>query len=237
MAGSCPAGGAIMSHMLDLLRWVLVRRRALARRLPGFDASALSYADGRCVFEGYNQLTPGTLAFGAKVGRASYIGGARIQNCRIGAFCSIGARTRIGGLSRHPTHWLSTHPAFFSPRAQAGFTFVDTLHFDEIADVTIGNDVWIGAGALVLDGVTIGDGAIIAAGAVVTRDVAPYAVVGGVPARLIRFRYEDASIRALLELAWWSWPMEKIRAAAPLFRQSGDQAVQQLVEFDRHYSS
>lgn len=226
-----------MSRMLDLLRWVLLRRRALARRLPGFHASVFSYADDRSTFEGYNQLTPGTLAFSARVGRASYIGGARVQNCRIGAFCSIGARTRIGGLSRHPTHWLSTHPAFFSPRAQAGFSFVDALHFDEVADVTIGNDVWIGAGVMVLDGVTIGDGAIVAAGAVVTRDVAPYAVVGGVPARVIRFRYPDASIRALLELAWWSWLLEKIRAAAPLFRQPGDQAVQQLVEFDRRHSS
>lgn len=226
-----------MSRMLDLLRWVLARRRALARRLPGFHASVFSYADDRSTFEGYNQLTPGTLAFSARVGRASYIGGARVQNCRIGAFCSIGARTRIGGLSRHPTHWLSTHPAFFSPRAQAGFTFVDTLQFDEIADVTIGNDVWIGASVLVLDGVTIGDGAIVAAGAVVTRDVAPYAVVGGVPARVIRFRYDEATIQALLDLAWWSWPMEKIRAAAPLFRQSGDQAVQQLVDFHRHHSS
>jgi acetyltransferase-like isoleucine patch superfamily enzyme len=221
----------------DLANWVCVRRSRLARSLQGFHASLLSYADRGSTFEGFNRLTPGALVLGSHIGRASYIGGARVQNCRMGAFCSIGARTRIGGLSSHPTRWLSTHPAFFSPRAQAGFTFVDRLHFDEISDVTIGNDVWIGAGALVFDGVTIGDGAIIAAGAVVTRDVVPYAVVGGVPARNIRLRYDEHSVRALLDLRWWSWPMDKIRAAAPLFRQSGEQAVKQLCEFDSTYPS
>lgn len=225
-----------MSPMLDLMRWVLMRRRKLGRSLPGFHASALSYADDRSAFEGYNQLTPGTLVFGARIGRASYVGGARVQNCRIGAFCSIGARTRIGGLSRHPTHWLSTHPAFFSPRAQAGFTFSDRLHFDEIAQITVGSDVWIGASVMVLDGVNIGDGAIVAAGSVVTRDVPPYAVVGGVPARVIRYRYDPASIDLLLGMRWWDWPMEKIRAAAPLFRSEGADAVLKLVDFHRAHA-
>lgn len=101
--------------------------------------------------------------------------------------------------------------------------------------MTVGNDVWIGAGAMVLDGVKIGDGAIVAAGAVVTTDVAPYAVVGGVPARFIRSRFDEPSIRVLLDVRWWDWSMNKIRAAADLFRLSGDSAVRDLLAFDRTY--
>jgi len=224
-----------MSRALDLADWVLRRRLALGRQLPCFSASIMTLVDPSSTFGGYNHLSPGTLIFGAQVGRGSYVGGARLQNCTVGAFCSIGTRTRIGGLGRHPTRWLSTHPAFFSPLRQAGFTFVDRSHFEELAHVTVGNDVWIGAGAMVLDGVKIGDGAIVAAGAVVTTDVAPYAVVGGVPARFIRSRFDEPSIRMLLDVRWWDWSMDKIRAAADLFRQSSDNAVRDLLAFDRTY--
>lgn len=216
--------------------WALLRRHRLARTLPAFRAPLLSFADHASSFAGFNRLAAGTLVIGSSIGRATYIGGARVQQCRMGAFCSVGARTRIGGLARHPTRWLSTHPAFFSPRAQAGFTFSDRLHFDEIAQITVGSDVWIGAGVMVLDGVNIGDGAIVAAGSVVTRDVPPYALVGGVPARLIRYRYDQASIDLLLGMRWWDWPMEKIRAAAPLFRSEGDDAVLRLADFHRAHA-
>ena len=77
-------------------------------------------------------------------------------------------------------------------------------------DTVIGNDVWIGLGAMFMPGVQVGDGAIIAAGALVTRDVAPYAVVGGNPAKLLRSRFDEATIRELLRLRWWDWPIERI---------------------------
>ena len=77
--------------------------------------------------------------------------------------------------------------------------------------VIIGNDVWIGAGAQILSGVTIGDGAVIGAGSIVTKDIPPYAIVGGNPARVIRFRFDQAKIDKLLELAWWDWSIEKIK--------------------------
>ncbi|MDY0057233.1 MAG: CatB-related O-acetyltransferase [Methyloversatilis sp.] len=226
-----------MKRALDLTDWVLRRRLVLARRLPCFSASMMTLVDRSTSFGGYNRLTPGTMIFGARVGRGTYVGGARLQNCTVGAFCSVGARTRIGALGRHPTRWLSTHPAFFSPLGQAGFTFVDRPHFDELAPVKVGNDVWIGAGAMILDGVTVGDGAIVAAGAVVTTDVPPYAVVGGVPARFIRSRFDEPSIRVLLDMRWWDWSIDKIRAAADLFRQSGDSAVRDLLAFDRTYAA
>ena len=96
--------------------------------------------------------------------------------------------------------------------------------WDNKGDITLGNDVWIGYEAVILAGVTIGDGAIIGARAVVTRDVPPYAIVGGVPARLIRRRFVDATIEALLDLRWWDWEPERIRQALPAL-QAGDIAA------------
>lgn len=226
----------MVSRLLDLIDWVFRRRLVLGYRLHCFSASIMSFADRSTIFVGCNRLTPGTMIFGGRVGRGTYVGGARLQDCRVGGFCSIGARTRIGGLGRHPTTWLSTHPAFFSDKKQAGFTFVDKTYFEELLPVLIGNDVWIGAQVLVLDGVQIGNGAIVAAGAVVTQDVPPYAIVGGVPAKLIRFRYDPETVLILEGLSWWDWPMEKIEKASPLFRNDSKDAVKALVEFDRTYS-
>jgi len=219
--------------MIDVLRWVFLRRLMLAWRLPSFQASILSYVDRRSSFSGFNRLSIGTIVVDSSIGRGSYIGGGRVQSCNMGNFCSIGTRTRIGGLGRHPTNWISTHPAFFSPLEQAGITFCEKSHFNELRRVDVGNDVWVGAGAMVLDGIKIGDGAIIAAGAVVTRDVEPYAIVGGVPARVIRYRYDAAAVALLLELCWWNWPLDKLRRAAPLFRDDSPGAVQALAAYHR----
>jgi acetyltransferase-like isoleucine patch superfamily enzyme len=219
--------------MFELLFWALFRRAWLGVTLQGFRAALFSFADRRTRFAGYNRLTPGSIVLNARVGRYTYIGGARVQNCTVGGFCSIGSGTRIGGLGHHPTHWVSTHPAFYSPLRQAGRTFCNVRQFDENRAVTIGNDVWVGAGVLVLDGIHIGDGAVIAAGAVVTRDVEPYAIVGGVPARHLRYRHDEDTIRGLLQLRWWDWPDDKLERAAGLFRQDGAAAVPALAEFER----
>lgn len=217
--------------MIDVLSWVFLRRLLLTVKLPFFRAATLSYADARSSFAGYNRLSIGTVVIDSNIGRCSYVGGGRVQSCDVGNFCSIGTRTRIGGLGRHPTNWISTHPVFFSPLAQTGITFAEKSHFSELDRVYIGNDVWVGAGAMVLDGVRVGDGAIIAAGAVVTRDVEPYAIVGGVPARVIRHRYDAETIALLLELCWWNWPLEKLRRAAHLFRDDSPGAVRALAAY------
>ena len=85
-------------------------------------------------------------------------------------------------------------------------------------DIVLGNDVWIGYEAVVMAGVTIGDGAIVASRAVVTRDVPPYAIVGGVPAKVIKYRFDQATVENLLRIKWWEWPAERIRQALPLIR-------------------
>lgn len=140
----------------------------------------------------------------------------KISRATIGKFCSIGPNVRIG-LGLHPTNLISTFPAFYSTRRQCQITFTDTNFYNEIGAVKIGNDVWIGCNSLIMDNITIGDGAIIAAGSVVTRNVEPYSVVGGVPARLIKKRFSDHEIKTLMEFRWWDREIEWIKSNMILF--------------------
>ena len=116
------------------------------------------------------------------------------------------------GLGKHPVHFVSTHPAFYSSHKQF-ITFADKNdYFEEYEKVTIGNDVWIGTRVMIIDGVSIGDGAIIAAGAIVTKNVEPYSIVGGVPAKLIRNRFNDQDIEFLKKFKWWNKDFEWIKS-------------------------
>ena len=148
----------------------------------------------------------------SKVGKFTYFAeGARISNAQIGNFCSIGPQVLMGR-GTHPTKkFVSTHPIFFSTGKQAQISFADKTYFDEIRPVIIGNDVWIGAKTYICDGVTIGNGAIIAAGAIVTKDVPPYAMVGGVPAKVLRYRFSMEEIDFLLKDAWWNKDINWLR--------------------------
>ena len=129
----------------------------------------------------------------------------------IGRFCSIACGAKFLFTSaNHAMRSLSTYPfpIFFEEWGLDRTRVADA--WDNKGDIVVGSDVWIGYEAVVLSGVTIGDGAIIGARAVVTRVVPPYAIVGGVPARLIRKRFDDKTIETLLRLKWWNWPSEKI---------------------------
>jgi phosphonate metabolism protein (transferase hexapeptide repeat family) len=134
----------------------------------------------------------------------------------IGKFCSIAANVRINALE-HPMERLTTHKLSYRPNEYFRYLGVDGEFRArrQAKRVVIGNDVWIGHGAVITPGVTVGHGAVIGANAVVTRDVAPYTVVGGVPAKLIRKRFDDAAIERLLKLNWWDWPVEKLFEAVP----------------------
>lgn len=137
-------------------------------------------------------------------GDYTYIGlNTRILNTTIGKFCSIGPDVIISP-GKHPSHtFVSTHPSFYSVNRQGQDIFCDKNYFDESAPVRIGNDVWIGARVIIVDGVNIGDGAIIASGAIVTKDVPPYAIVAGIPAKVLKYRFEDSEIQFLTAAKWW----------------------------------
>jgi acetyltransferase-like isoleucine patch superfamily enzyme len=131
----------------------------------------------------------------------------------IGDYCSfsMGTTILIGG--NHNNEWVSTYPfGTIFPEAKKGVDGFDR-HYHK--DVVIGHDVWIGTNSLILSGVTVGHGAVVAAGSVVTKDVPPFAVVGGVPAKVIKYRFDEEAIKELLELRWWDWDTEKIREFLP----------------------
>lgn len=133
----------------------------------------------------------------------------------IGRYCSLARGVTVFAGGNHPLDSASTHPLrlYFG---QAGFEDWSAACGDHEAATVIGNDVWIGDGAMVLSGVTVGDGAVIGARAVVAGDVPPYAVVAGNPARPIRMRFDAARVAALLAIRWWDWPRERVAAAASL---------------------
>lgn len=191
--------------------------------------------------EGMNRLNKDSSIVG-KIGYASYIGERSHINAVVGRYCSIASDVNIiGGV--HPTRkFVSTHPAFYSTRRQAGFTYVEENIFEENVTVdnqghlvSIGNDVWIGTGAMILPGIHIGDGAIIAAGAVVTKDVEPYTIVGGVPAKVLRKRFEQEQIEKLLEFKWWNKDETWIKKNAVYF--SDIEAFMRLIDVNEKEGS
>ena len=137
------------------------------------------------------------------VGSYTYIApDCTIVNASIGNYCSIGAGVKVC-IGKHPTNFFSTHPCFYSEKSVFHVKKSRLKFENEVGSVILGHDVWIGANALVFDDVAIGNGAVIGAGSIVTRDVEPYSVVVGIPARHIRFRFEEEQINELQQSCWW----------------------------------
>lgn len=196
--------------------------RSLGARLYAW----LRRQDERAAFR--RALEDGTLRMGAGSYGEPVIDRYKGSEARvlIGKYCSIspGVRFVTGGV--HPSSWVANYPMrirFRLPGAYEDGTPATR------GDIVVGSDVWIGTQAMILSGVTIGHGAIIAARAVVTRDIPPYNVAAGVPARVLRGRFSAEEIERLLAIAWWDWDEQKIIEAAP-FLSSG-----QVQDFIRRY--
>lgn len=166
--------------------------------------------------ENVNIINPRNIT-NVNIGKGTYIAeNSLITMTNIGKFCSIGPNL-VCGYGIHPTKGISTAPCFYSTLKQNGMTYSAEDKVVERKTINIGNDVFIGMNVSILDGVTIGDGAIIGAGATVINDVPPYAIVGGVPAKIIKYRFNEEIIEKLLKIKWWNWDDKKLQNIEQMF--------------------
>lgn len=187
--------------------------------------SKSSEYDYQTIFEGRNILFDNTNIQRCKLGYASYISNnSSMYLTKIGRYSCIGPNVHVIRGQHPTTNFVSIHPAFYSPENEgSSVCYVSNKLYEENRwaedgyAVKIGNDVWIGHNVLLMEGVTVGDGAIIAAGAVVTKNVEPYSIVGGIPAKEIRKRFSNDDINYLLELQWWNKGENWIKENAKYF--------------------
>jgi acetyltransferase-like isoleucine patch superfamily enzyme len=165
-----------------------------------------------------SRILPMSRFTNSKIDDYSYVGlFAFVNNTTIGKYCSISINFK-SGMGQHPINLLSTSPFFYSNRHVLKDKLdVHEEFFQEYNDIKIGNDVWIGADVFIMDGVTIGDGVIIGSKAVVVDDVPDYTIVGGVPAKFIKYRFSKEIIMELKKIRWWDWSFEKIKKNKEIF--------------------
>ena len=173
--------------------------------------------DRQSTFGKYTVIFSNVSIVDSKIGNHSFVQKySNVHHAQIGNFCSIAPGVTIG-LGQHPTDMVSTHPAFYSKTQPIAKTFSKENVYESLKKTVIEHDVWIGQNALITDGLTIGTGAVIAAGAVVTKNIPEYAIVAGVPARILRYRFDEKLKQKIIETKWWEKPEEWLRKHAGLF--------------------
>lgn len=209
--------------MKAILRLVYRFVKSIILKHRGVHVSPLASFNNHSVFEGCNVIHKGANISSTVIGYGTYIGANTVlNNAMIGRYCSIGANIKVVSATHPSKDFVSTSPMFFSTLNQSGKTYCSTNRFNEFLSIEgrtaiIGNDVWIGEGVTIKGGIRIGDGAIVAMNSCVTKDVPPYAIVGGVPARIIRYRFDSNEITELLSIKWWEKPEDWIMKHAESF--------------------
>lgn len=186
---------------------------------------------GKCIINSRIDKTA-SIASGCNIsnsslGRYSYLSyDCEVMNCDIGSFCSISDHVFIGG-AEHPKSYVSTSPVFLNVIHSGPKKRFASFELPKVKRTLIGNDVWIGHGVSIKQGIKVGNGAIIGSGAVVTKDVPDYAIVGGIPASIIKYRFPKDVIQHLLKSQWWELPDEEISKYASYFNDV-ERAIDQI---------
>jgi acetyltransferase-like isoleucine patch superfamily enzyme len=201
-----------------LKKWLRLQKLKHASPTCRFHGAVL--VDGLSSLGGFNVLFQGSKVLDSTIGRHTFLQErSLIFHSDVGNFCSIAMGVSIG-LAQHPTNMVSTHPAFYLKNTPLVKTFATCDLEGSASRTQIGHDVWIGQNACIMAGVRVGCGAVIGAGAVVTKDVPDYVIVGGVPAKTIRFRFDESTRTTLLKTGWWGWPDQKLEDCLADFRSA-----------------
>lgn len=188
------------------------------RKILFKDISLLSYWDEKSQFTKYTRIGPWVRLLDSQIGSYTRISkGCSIVHAKIGKFCSLAANIQIGA-GRHPLNYLSTNQVFYNHNKLQN-RWVKKIDFEENLQINIGSDVWIGTDSFIMGGVNIGHGAVIGAKSLVTKDIPPYAIAAGIPAKVIKYRFSPDVIQKLLKLKWWEFDEATIDHNIELFRE------------------
>jgi acetyltransferase-like isoleucine patch superfamily enzyme len=198
--------------MIQYLKTIFSLDRFFSKRV-----SFYAIWDSKSSFTKYSEIRRFSKLKNSVIGKYSRVNpGCKLANTTVGNFTAIGRDTTIG-LGQHPLNYISTQNIFYK-KNKLNNNWAQHIDFSS-KPIMIGNDVWIGVESLIMDGVKIGDGAVIGARSVVTKDVPPYAIVVGQPAKIIKYRFENDVIERLLEIKWWNFSDEEISDKIYFFRE------------------